>query len=438
MPLPPPTPTASRRERAAWCMYDFANSGYTTVILTAIFNSYFVSVVAVATNATQQGSATLLWTIAMAIANGIILLCAPIIGAIADHSAAKKRFLLISTAGCILFTAALSLVGPGDIVLAMILIILATIMYAAGENLIAAFLPELAPPEEMGRLSGYGWGIGYIGGLLTLGLCLAYVKWSQAHGGDASDYVPITCLIVAAIFALAAAPTFLWLQERAVAKEKKTLRGYLNIGYQRLHHTLKHARQHQDLFRFLLTLTIYHAGINTVIVLAAIYAQEVMGFQIEQTLILILIVNITAAIGAFAFGHLQDRLGSKQSLTFTLLIWIIAILLAYSATEPGRFWLAANLIGLALGASQSAGRALVGQLVPPKRSGEFFGLWGLSIRLAAIIGPLSYGAVIYFMNGNHRLALLSTLLFFITGLLLLLTVNEQRGKKAALRDLWQN
>ncbi len=438
MPLPTPTLTASRRERAAWCMYDFANSGYTTVILTAIFNSYFVGVVAVGANATQPGRATLLWTIAMAVANGIVLFCAPIIGAIADHSTAKKRFLLISTTGCILFTASLSLVGPGDIVLAMILIILATIMYAAGENLIAAFLPELAPPEEMGRLSGYGWGIGYIGGLLTLGLCLAYVKWSQAHGDDASDYVPITCLIVAIVFALAAAPTFIWLQERAVAKEKMTLRGYFNIGYQRLHHTLKHARQHRDLFRFLFTLIIYHAGINTVIVLAAIYAQEVMGFKIEQTLVLILLVNITAAIGAFAFGHLQDRLGSKRSLMFTLLIWIVAILLAYSATEPNLFWLAANLIGLALGSSQSAGRALVGQLVPPQRSGEFFGLWGLSIRLAAIIGPLSYGAVIYFMNGNHRLALLSTLLFFITGLLLLLTINEQRGKKAAWGDKWQN
>lgn len=417
-------------------MYDFANSGYTTVILTAIFNSYFVGVVAAANSSSQPGSATLLWTIAMAIANGVVLICAPILGAIADHSAAKKRFLLVSTAGCILFTAALSLIGPGDIALGMILIIMATIMYSAGENLIAAFLPEIAPPEEMGRLSGYGWSIGYLGGLLTLGLCLVYVQWSQARGGGASDYVPATCLIVAVIFALAVTPTFLWLQERAIAKENLTLRGYFRIGYQRLHHTLKHARQHRDLFRFLLTLTVYHAGINTVIVLAAIYAQEVMGFQMQQTLVLILIVNITAAIGAFTFGQLQDRIGSKRSLALTLIIWVVAILLAYSATDTSRFWFAANLIGLALGASQSAGRALVGQFAPPQRSGEFFGLWGLAVRLAAIIGPLTYGTVIYLMQGNHRLAILSTLLFFIAGLLLLLTVNEQRGHKAALEDHW--
>jgi UMF1 family MFS transporter len=432
-----PAPVASRRERLAWCFYDFANSGYTTVILTALFNTYFVSVVAVGANASQQGSATLLWTIAMAIANGIVLLCAPILGAIADHSAAKKRFLLASTAGCVIFTAALSLVGPGDIALGMTLIILATIMYSAGENLIAAFLPEIASPEEMGRLSGYGWSIGYLGGLLTLGLCLVYVQWSQAHGGGASDYVPVTCLIVAAIFALAATPTFLWLQERAIAREKLTVKGYIKVGYQRLHHTLNHARQHQDLFRFLLTLTTYHAGINTVIVLAAIYAHEVMGFKMQQTLMLILLVNITAAIGALIFGQLQDRLGSKRSLTLTLIIWITAILLAYSATDTTRFWFAANLIGLALGASQSAGRALVGQFAPPQRSGEFFGLWGLAVRLAAIIGPLTYGAIIYLMNGNHRLAMLSTLLFFIAGLLLLLTVDENRGRKAALEDHWK-
>ena len=409
-------------------MYDFANSGYTTVILTAIFNSYFVGVIA-ASN-TEPGHSTLLWTITMAIANAIVLLCAPILGAIADYSAAKKRFLLISTVGCVLFTATLSFVGPGDTVLAMILVILATIMYATSENLIAAFLPELVPPEKMGRLSGYGWGIGYLGGLLTLGLCLLYIEWAKARGYDASHYVPITCLIVAAVFALAAAPTLLWLQERTRAKEKLTPRGYIHAGYQRLRHTLKHTHQHPDLFRFLLTLIVYHSGINTVIVLAAIYAQEVMAFKIEQTLILILVVNATAAIGALIFGHLQDLIGSKQSLALTLVIWIIAISLAYSATEPPQFWLSANLIGLALGASQSAGRAMIGQLTPPERSGEFFGLWGMAIRLAAIIGPLSYGGITYYTHGNHRIALLSTLFFFITGLLMLITVNQQRGKQA--------
>ncbi len=427
---------ASQRERFAWCMYDFANSGFTTVVLTAVFNAYFVGVVAADLSTDQNGHATLLWTIAMAVANGLVLICAPILGAIADHSAAKKRFLIFTTLGCILFTALLSLVGPGDIVLGMSLVILATIMFSAGESLIAAFLPEITSPEQMGRLSGYGWSIGYLGGLLTLGLCIIYIDWAQAQGYNPQDFVPTTNLIVAVIFALAALPTLLWLKERAIASDSLTPRGYIKKGFKRLKHTFKHARQHQDLFRFLLSLTTYHAGINTVIVLAAIYAQEVMHFTTKDTLLLIMVVNITAAIGALVFGHLQDRIGSKTSLILTLIIWIIAIGITYSAVEAATFWLAANLIGIALGASQSAGRAMVGQFAPPQRSGEFFGLWGLAVRLAAIIGPLTYGATIYLMQGNHRLAILSTLLFFILGLILLLTVNEQRGKQAAMQDHW--
>ncbi len=427
---------AGKRERFAWCMYDFANSGFTTVVLTAVFNAYFVGVVASGANDHQDGSATLLWTIAMAIANGVVLICAPVLGAIADHSAAKKRFLIASTIGCVIFTALLSLVGAGDILLGMVLVILATVMFAAGENLIAAFLPEIAAPEYMGRLSGYGWTIGYLGGLLTLGLCIAYIEWSKGLGQSANEFVPVTNLIVACIFALAALPTFLWLKERAIAAQPQTLAGYIKIGFVRLKHTIKHTRQHQDLFRFLLTLTIYHAGINTVIVLAAVYAQEVMQFDTQDTLMLIMVVNLTAAAGAFIFGHVQDRIGSKISLILTLIIWIIAIGIIYRATETSVFWLAANLIGLALGASQSAGRAMVGLFSPAQRSGEFFGLWGLALRLAAIIGPLTYGSAIYLLQGNHRLAILSTLLFFIAGLLLLLTVNEERGKRAALQDHW--
>lgn len=427
---------ASKRERFAWCMYDFANSGFTTVVLTAVFNAYFVGVVAADLNTDQNGHATLLWAIAMAIANGLVLICAPILGAIADHSAAKKRFLIITTLGCVFFTSLLSLVGPGDIVLGMTLVILATIMFAAGENLIAAFLPEITSPDQMGRLSGYGWAIGYVGGLLTLGLCIIYIGWAQAQGFESQDFVPTTNLIVAVIFALAALPTVLWLKERAVSSESLSLRNHIKAGFHRLKHTIKHARQHQDLFRFLLTLTVYHAGINTVIVLAAIYAQEVMQFTTKDTLLLIMVVNITAAVGALIFGHVQDHIGSKISLIITLIIWVIAIGIVYSATATNTFWLAANLIGFALGASQSAGRAMVGQFAPPQRSGEFFGLWGLAIRLAAIIGPLTYGATIYLMQGNHRLAILSTLVFFILGLILLLTVNEQRGKQAALQDHW--
>ena len=207
---------AGRKELLAWALYDFANSGYTTVVQTTIFSAYFVGVVAGAAQGVTPGLSTLLWSLAIGIANFIVMFSGPLIGAIADHRACKKLFLLISSVGCIASTALLALVGPGDIGLGMVLVTLSAIMFASGENLIAAFLPEIVPEENMGRMSGYGWSLGYFGGLLTLGICLAYITWAKQHGLSETHFVPVTLLITAAIFALTAAPTFLWLHERAI------------------------------------------------------------------------------------------------------------------------------------------------------------------------------------------------------------------------------
>jgi MFS transporter, UMF1 family len=421
----------TRREIFAWAMYDFANSGYTTVVLTAVFNAYFVGVVA-ASGASGKGVATLLWTVAMAITNLLVLLSAPVLGAIADHGAHKKRFLAATTIGCVVFTALLGFVGRGDVVLGMALVIVATFMFSSGEDFIAAFLPEISNPMNIGRISGYGWSLGYVGGLLVLGMCLVYIQWAQAHGDQAVRYVPVTMWITAVMFALAAAPTFLWLRERAVAQPLGAGENYWRVGFERVWHTFRHARHYRDLFRFLITLAVYYCGINAVVVLAAIYAQEAMGFTMQENIFLILVVNITAAIGAFGFGMIQDYLGSVRTLTITLVIWIAALVLAYFIHTRGGFWVVANMVGIALGASQSAGRALVGQFSPPERAAEFFGLWGLAGKLAAVIGPLTYGLVTFVSSGNHRLALLATTAFFIVGLLLLTTVDERRGRAAAL------
>ena len=428
--LPVPV-TVPRREVLAWAMYDFANSGYTTVVLTAVFNAYFVGVVA-GNGADKSGAATLLWTVAMAITNLLVLASAPVLGAIADHGAHKKRFLAITTVGCVLFTAALGFVGRGDVALGMTLVILSSLMFASGENFIAAFLPEIAGQEDMGRISGYGWSLGYLGGLLVLGMCLVYIQWAQSHGAAAEQYVPVTMWITAAMFALAALPTFIWLRERAVPQQLAMHENYVRIGFARVRHTLAHARHYRDLFRFLVTLAVYYCGINAVIVLAAIYAQEVMGFSMQENIMLILVVNVTAAVGALGFGLVQDRLGSVLTLAITLVIWIVALVLAYFVQSRAGFWVVANLVGISLGSSQSAGRALVGQFSPPERSAEFFGLWGLAGKLAAVVGPLVYGLVTYLSHGNHRQALLSTCGFFVAGLLMLLTVNERRGRAAAV------
>jgi MFS transporter, UMF1 family len=425
---------AGRRELIAWALFDFANSGYTTVVLTTIYSAYFVGVVAAGMEAYSAGMATLLWSLSVGLANFTVMLTGPIVGAIADHRACKKQFLMLSSIGCVIATALLAMAEPGQVGLAMLLVTVSAIMFSFGENLIAAFLPELVAKEKMGRLSGYGWSVGYFGGLLTLGLCLWFITWGRQQGMEDSDIIPITLLITAAIFALTALPTFLWLQERSQPQAVLDKKGYIQVAFTRLGDTFRQALHFQDLFRFLLTLAVYQSGVSTVVVLAAIYAQEVMSFSRQELIVLIMVVNVTASVGAFVCGHLQDKIGSVKTLAITLMLWIVAILMAYQATQPAHMWIAGNIIGIAMGASQAVGRALVSQFTPTNRSGEFLSLWGVVNRLSAIIGPVSYGLVNYMTDGDHRQALLSTLMFFVLGLVLLLRVNEQRGRAAAVQS----
>jgi UMF1 family MFS transporter len=417
------------REVWAWAMYDFANSGYTTVVITAIFNAYFVAVIA-----GNAPWATFAWTLALAISYALIMFIAPLIGAYADAYAAKKKLLLLTTAGCVVFTALLFFASPGKLWLAIPLIVLSNFFYGSGENLIAAFLPELAKGRALGRVSGWGWSLGYIGGLFSLGACLAYVTWAQSKGQPATDFVPVTMLIVAFLFALSSLPTFLFLKERAIPQPHLLGKNPLQESFVRLGQTLQHAKLYRDLRRFLICTVFYQAGIQAVITLAAIYAEQAMHFTTQQTIMLIFVVNITAAIGAFLFGHVQDKIGHIPTIALTLLGWIVMVLMAWSAQGPTMFWLAANLAGICMGSSQSAGRALVGLLSPATRRAEFFGLWGMAVKLSSILGPVTYGLVSWMSQGDHRLAILITGSYFVAGLLVLYGVNVKRGMRAALRQ----
>lgn len=413
------------REVVAWALYDFANSGYTTVVVTAIFNAYFVR--SVAGNAPW---ATFAWTAALAVSYALVIASAPAIGAYADLRAAKKRLLGLSTIGCIVFTALLAWVRPGDLWLGIALLIASNFFFGTGENLIAAFLPELARGEALGKLSGWGWSLGYLGGLVSLGASLAYVSAAQARGESAASFVPVTMLITAAIFLCASLPTFLFLKERARPQPGAT-GSVIADSFTRLATTVRQAGRYRDLASFLLCIVFYQAGVQTIVALAAVYTEQVMGFTTAETITLILAVNIAAAVGALTFGQVQDRLGHMRTLAFTLLGWIATVLIAYAATNRTLLWIAAGMVGLCLGSSQSAGRALVGYLSPDDRRAEFFGLWGLATKLAAILGPISYGATTWITRGNHRVAMLATGGFFVVGLALLTRVNVERGRRAA-------
>lgn len=399
-------------------MYDFANSGYTTVVLTTVFSAYFVGVVAAG-----KAWGTLAFTASLSLSYLLVMLTMPTLGARADARAAKRRLLFLSTAGCVAATLLLALAGPGRIVWALAILALSNYCYCVGESIIAAFLPEIARNDALGRVSGWGWSFGYFGGMLTLGLSLAWVSWATAQGQSASQYVPYVMVLTAVIFALAAIPAFLFLRERSPPGQNTDtgMLARLSMAWQET------SQNFPDFRQLLLCGACYHAGISVVITLSAVYATQAMGFEMAQTMMLVFTVNIAAAAGAFLFGYVQDKVGHKLALSVTLVGWIIMVLLAWSAVQAWVFWLAATVAGLCMGSSQSAGRAMVGALAPPKRLAEFYSLWTFATQLAAVVGPLSYGVVTWVTGGNHRLALLFTGLFFVAGLLVLSRLDFSRG-----------
>jgi UMF1 family MFS transporter len=409
----------TRLERLAWASLDFANSGYTTVVLTAIFNAYFVSVV-------MAGSAhaTLVWTSILAVSYLVVMVSAPWIGALADARACKKKFLVIATWVCSLSTLGLGAVGPGDVWLATVLLVFSNVAYATHQDLSAGFLRELASREQAGRLSGYAWAWGYLGGLLSLVLSLAwFLKGAQWLGLPLTEQEKVmgSLAATAALFAVVGLTALFLLRERATpTHEPWQLAWHRLVGDWR--ETASQASA-QSLRQFLWCVLAYQAGVATVIALAAIYAQQVMGFGMDRTVLLILVVNLTASAGAALFGWLQDRLGHARSLQWALWLWMGMVMVAGLGQTEGWFWLAANLAGLAMGASQSGARAAVADLAPPARQAEAFGYWGVAVNGASVLGPLAYGLVTWATDNNHRLAIALTGLFFAVGLLLLRRVR---------------
>lgn len=422
MQNPPPV---TAKEIWSWSMYDFANSGYTTVVITAIFNAYFVGVIA-----GGASWATLLWTSVFAVSYLIVMFLGPVLGRYADRHAVKKRMLLISTIGCVVTTLALApIAGRGSelIWLACFVFILSNMFYAFGENFTASFLPELASNGNIAKVSAWGWSLGYVGGLVSLGVCLWWVTTQQAAGAKAIDYVPMTLVITAVIYGLASVPTFLFLRERAVPNPAATS----DAIWTTFRRSVAQLKNFPDLRRFFVAAVAYQAGLAVVISLASVYAEQALGFKMADTIKLLLVVNVSAAIGAFLFGYVQDRIGHKPTLMISLALWIATVIVAYAWHTQQGFWVAANMAGLCLGACQSGGRALVGVMSPKAQLAEFYGLWGVVVRLAGIVGPMLYGVVTWLTQNNHRLALLATGSMFVIGLFVLRKVDVARGEIVA-------
>lgn len=421
MTKPEGTPPVARREIVAWAMFDFANSSYTTVIVTVAFSVFFTKLVAAGPRADE------LWGLGITVANLIVVLLSPIVGAIADESGAKKRFLFASYLLCVGGTAALWFVHPGEIALALALFVVSNVAFSFGENLAAAFLPELATPDNVGRISGFGWGLGYFGGLASLLLIRPLI----APGFTAANLpnLRLAWLLTAVFFLLAATPTFLILRERAVRRHEPLV-AYARRGFARLAETARAVRHFRELAWFLAVFFVYSAGLMSVIAFVGVYAERTVGFTPDELIVLFLVVQVSSAAGAIGFGFVQDKIGAKRAIVCTLLVWIAVCAAVWGSSSKGLFWAIALFAGLGIGSLQSASRGLVGLFSPVEKSAEFFAFWGLAGKGAYAFGPAVFG-LISSNSGSQRVAILSTAAFFAVGLAGMLFVDERRGLAAA-------
>lgn len=437
---PGAVPRAPRREIFGWAMFDFANQAYTLLIITVVFGELFTTVI-VGDRGDNYRWANLLWSAALAVSYLLVVVTGPVCGAVMDYAAAKKRFLFVSYLATVVATAMLYFVAPGHVWLGLVLIVASNYAYSMGESFIAAFLPDLGPPEDLGKISGFGWALGYVGGLFAAGFTLVVLGEATKENFERIRWVGP---FAAGFFLVTAIPTFLWLRERGKSQSPTPGLGYARIAVDRVGRTFHELKRFRDLAIFLISLLFSMAGIYIIIAFAFIYGAQVIGWDATTRNLMFIIVQITAALGALVFGHLQDRIGAKRTYLGTLLLWVVAIFAIWATPELtawlnaglGLDWQAQQLFlvvgclaGLSLGSSQSASRALVGLFSPSHKAAEFFGFWGLANKLAGVIGIIGLGLLQSVVGLKASILLCAGL--FIVAILICLAVNQARGQRAA-------
>ena len=434
---------APTKEILGWAMFDFANQAYTLLIITVVFGDLFTRVIV--GDGPDYRLGNLLWSVALATSYLMVVVANPVCGAIMDYSRRRKQFLFASYLLTIITTALLWFVEPGWIVFAMVLVIVSNFAYAIGEGFIASFLPGLGPREDLGWISGLGWGLGYIGGLASTIFALAILGEVSAEN---YDNVRLVGPFAAVFFLLAAIPTFVWVRERGRRRELPAGQSLVSAGFARLRTTWLNLGHFRDLRTLLISIFFMMAGIYIIISFSFIYGAQVIGWDEHVRVIMFVTVQITAAIGALTFGFLQSRIGARRTYLITLALWMAAILAIWQtpllADLAGSlfkvdweaqyvFLFAGTLAGLSLGSAQSAGRALVGVLTPNGKAAEFFGFWGTSSKLAAVFGILGLGLLQTWLG--LETAIVFCLVLFAIAMITVLPVNELRGHRVA--DAWR-
>jgi len=400
-----------------WIMYDFANSSFTTIIVTVIYSVYFKNVVV---NAGETGTA--LWGRSISISMLLVALLAPIFGAVADFSRAKKKFLFYTTYLTIIFTSLLYFVKAGDIQKGMIFFIIANFGFNSALVFYNALLPDIAKRKDMGKVSGWGWGVGYLGGLSSLLLVLPLVHNKMTR---------LTFPLVAAFFLIFSLFTFFLLKE---VKRSSKRTNYFRTALNRIKTSARNIRKFRELLKFLVSYLIYNDGIVIVISFASIYGATRFGMNAKQLITYFIIAQITSVIGAFVFGYILDKIGAKKTISITLLIWICVVLGAFFSKTITHYYFVGLLAGIAIGSSQSSSRTMLALLTPDAKMAEFFGFYSFTGKMASIAGPLIYGEIAR-TTGSQKWAIISVLFFFLTGVIILQSVNELKGKEIA--ESWQ-
>lgn len=410
--MPPPTPAL--RERIAWALNDVANSAFALVIITAIFPLYFAGVV-VGPDA-PPGRADQLWGYGISTAMALVAISSPLMGTLADRRGWRKQLLLAYTLTGVAATAFMASLGPGQVALALVLLIIADVAFEGSLVFYDALLSSIAPPSQIGRWSGIGWAAGYLGSIVCLGAAAFF-----ATSGD----LPPVFFIVAGWWLLFSLPLFALVHDRAPRDPAVPPAVFASLLA-----TFRRIRKSRSLSRFFLAFFLYNDGVATTIAFASLYASTTLHFDQTEILTLLAAVQVSGAVGAFSLGLLADRIGHARTIILTLLVWCGVILAAAFVTEKSTFWAVGLAVGFVMGATQSASRGFLAAVAEAGEAGELFGFKAVAGKFSAVLGPLIFGTVSR-VTGNQRHALLAVGTLFVLGTLLMLTVDEEAARRDA-------
>lgn len=422
------TASSDKKQIFAWVLFDFANSAYTTLVVTFVYGTYFVKSIA-----PNEITGTALWSRGITITAISVALLSPILGAIADQANLRKTFLFFSTLITVIGSAMLFFFQPGQVFMALIFFVISNIAFELTNVFYNAFLPDIAPPKKIGSISGIGWGVGYIGGLLAMfiamiGFISPEIPWFGLSK-EAGEHIRATNLLVAIWFTLFSIPCFIFVNQTK-DKKKTSVKTILNNSILEITTTFKELSNYREISLLLLARLFYNDGLVTIFAFGGIYAAGTFGFTFNEIMVFGIVINICAGVGALAMGFWDDKIGGKKIIQISNIALALASFIAVVSPDKTWFWVAAILIGIFAGPNQSASRSLLGRFVPHKKENQFFGFFAFSGKLTAFMGPLLLGLLTNLFE-SQRVGVSIVIFFFIVGALILHKVDESTGIRMA-------